>query len=259
MEIILGLMNMEVPFCTKAKNMMKGIIILFALYSLCVGVREVTMMCSETKQEGLESLNTMIVAGGTADMIDSIEFRLPEKVTKDVKVSSVTPAVTATVKAEEKALPQAYEKTGKDKTANDKAEIDKIVTGPIETDEIETDNNVEDVLPDNNVTEISGFLINDSGYITGYTDVSLVLRDGLLILPSDESCHGVENGAFDGLAGEVTELYIPANISYISPGTFDQMSNLIYIEAASENNNYYSEDGILYHRDGSVAVYPNGR
>lgn len=107
--------------------------------------------------------------------------------------------------------------------------------------------------------DFPGFTANDAGYVTGYTDKTLVMRDGLLVLPSYESCLGIERYAFGGIEEEVLELYVPANIRYIAPGAFNEMSCLLFIEVSPDNPVFYCEDGILYNKDGSVAVYPKGR
>ena len=48
----------------------------------------------------------------------------------------------------------------------------------------------------------------------------------------DSSCTGVDPHAFDKLAQMVEEIYIPANITYIAPDAFENLTNLIYIEVA---------------------------
>ena len=56
--------------------------------------------------------------------------------------------------------------------------------------------------------------------------------------------------AFDKLAQMVEEIYIPANITYIASGVFENLTNLIYIEVAEDNPVYYSVNGELYTKDG---------
>lgn len=106
--------------------------------------------------------------------------------------------------------------------------------------------------------EFPGFLANDSGHIIGCTDAGLAAMDGFLCIPDYEECTGIERGAFDSIGNSVFEVYIPANITYIENGAFDSLSNLMYIEAAAGNPSYYSENGILYNCDGTIAVYPAG-
>lgn len=101
-----------------------------------------------------------------------------------------------------------------------------------------------------------GFLANDKGYITGYTDASKFMKDHLVVFPVHGACTGIEKNALKGLEKEVYEIYIPANIFYIADGAFDDLRNLCYIEAAAGNREFYSKNGILYHRDGSVAACP---
>lgn len=52
-------------------------------------------------------------------------------------------------------------------------------------------------------------------------------------------------------------IFRPIYLSYIAEGALDELVNLCYIEAAPDNPRFYSENGILYHRNGKVAVYPN--
>ena len=95
--------------------------------------------------------------------------------------------------------------------------------------------------------------------MTGYTDVGRVLTDGLVALPTHDSCVGLRTGAFAGIEEEIFDVYIPANITKIEEHAFDGMSNLMFIEVAAGNPAYYSVDGVLYHSDGSLAVMPAGR
>ncbi len=101
-----------------------------------------------------------------------------------------------------------------------------------------------------------GFLANDKGYITGYTDASKFMKDHLVVLPVHGACTGIEKNALKGLEKEVYEIYIPANIIYIAEGAFDDLRNLCYIEASAGNRQFYSKNGILYYRDGRVAACP---
>lgn len=107
--------------------------------------------------------------------------------------------------------------------------------------------------------EISGFLCNDKGYITGYTDPSKFLKDSLVVLPRNSECTGIAKGALDGLKESISEIFITANITYIEEGTFDSLYNLIFIEVDPRNTEFVSENGILYGRDGKVVAYPARR
>ena len=92
------------------------------------------------------------------------------------------------------------------------------------------------------------YMLSDRGYLIDCGPE--MVSDGLLLLPSDGSCTGVEAHAFDKLAQMVEEIYIPANITYIAPEAFENLANLIYIEVAPDNPVYYSENGELYTKDG---------
>ncbi len=108
-------------------------------------------------------------------------------------------------------------------------------------------------------SEFPGFISNDSGYITACTGEAEAIFGGLLVLPSHESCIGIARGAFDSQAYLITDVYIPENITYIEPGTFDTLPYLMYIEAAPGNPEYSSIKGVLYDSAGNVAAYPAGR
>ncbi len=106
--------------------------------------------------------------------------------------------------------------------------------------------------------EFPGFMSNDLGHIVGCTGSIEAVFDGFLCIPGYENCVGIEKGAFDGMEEDVFELYIPANITYIEEGAFDNLTNLMFIEASGDNPVFYSEKGILYYNDGTVAAYPEG-
>lgn len=102
--------------------------------------------------------------------------------------------------------------------------------------------------------ELGGVVCNDAGHIISCAGGSVI--DGIFALPSDVVCTGIEAGALNSVAGLITEVYIPANITYIGPGAFDGLTNLMYIEAAPENPNYYSAGGVLYTMSGEVVAAP---
>ena len=67
--------------------------------------------------------------------------------------------------------------------------------------------------------ELEGFVSDDAGHILSCTS-DLAIVDGILVLPSNSACTGIEAGALADVADQVVEIYIPANIRYISPGSF---------------------------------------
>ena len=66
---------------------------------------------------------------------------------------------------------------------------------------------------------VGGFLVSESGMICGIADVDTAVVDGYVGLPS-EGCSGIARGAFAGVAAEISEVYIPANITYAEEGAF---------------------------------------
>lgn len=103
--------------------------------------------------------------------------------------------------------------------------------------------------------ELEGFVSDDEGHILSCTSGGVIV-DGLLALPGVSACTGIEAGALAGVAGQIMEIYISANILYIAPGAFDGLPNLMYIEVEAGNPNYYSENGILYTAGGEIAGRP---
>lgn len=103
--------------------------------------------------------------------------------------------------------------------------------------------------------ELAGFVSDDAGHITSCAAEG-VIQDGILALPSDAVCTGIESGALTAVADQVTEIYIPSNITYIGEGAFENLPNLMYIETAAGNPNYYSEGGILYTATGEIVACP---
>lgn len=96
-------------------------------------------------------------------------------------------------------------------------------------------------------SELSGFLIDKDGYITGVTE-RVDVTDGVLIFARDEGCIGIRKGALSELVGCVWEIYIPVNICKIEPGALDEFLFTAYIEVAPDHPCYYSEDGGLHVR-----------
>lgn len=104
--------------------------------------------------------------------------------------------------------------------------------------------------------EYENFSCDEEGYVTGYTGK---VTD-VLALPAKEGCIGVRKGAFSNLRFPVVEVFLPANISRIEEGAFQELSKLFYIEVSKENPNYYSVDGIVYEKgSGNLVVCPPGR
>ena len=100
-----------------------------------------------------------------------------------------------------------------------------------------------------------GFLLDDRGCIVGCNVVPETVIDGLLCVPGYEECTGIEKGAFDAAKDMVFDIYISDNITYIAPGAFDDLEYLMYIEVSAANPCYYSENGILYSREGEIVAY----
>ncbi|MDO4312546.1 MAG: hypothetical protein Q4C52_05630 [Eubacteriales bacterium] len=91
-----------------------------------------------------------------------------------------------------------------------------------------------------------GFICDLSGIIIGCDSVTIT--DGVLCIPSDETCKGIAAGALASLGEHIYEIYIPANITSIDAGAFDGLTELLYIEVHPDNPRYGSIGGILYEK-----------
>lgn len=105
--------------------------------------------------------------------------------------------------------------------------------------------------------EISGFVCDMQGCIVGIANPSKFMKDSLVVLPRNSACTGIKRNSFKGIEEKIAEVFIPANIIYIEQGVFDDLPNLVYIEAQQGNAEYYSVNGVLYYSDGKVAACPN--
>ena len=95
----------------------------------------------------------------------------------------------------------------------------------------------------------SGFEYDETGMIISCAGVSCF--DGLLVLPSDAACTGISALALSEVDGDIYEIYIPSNITYIEPGALDRFVNLCYVEVHPDNPSYMSLEGELYYLDGT--------
>lgn len=171
------------------------------------------------------------------DTISSLTNDMPETITKK-KTDHVSAAVPGAI------------------TNPVKDDVSDIVPGVV-TDPAA---NQDDVLDEQEYIEIKGMKIDSEGYVT---EIVSGISDGLLVFPTDVRCTGIRAEAVekldDALKDEVMEIWIPANMTQIEAGTFDCLKNVNFIEAAEGNPAYYSEAGILYHTDGSLACMPQRR
>lgn len=120
--------------------------------------------------------------------------------------------------------------------------------------DVDADN--ADVDPDiSGTTIVSGFILDEEGYITG-TESDVDVTDGILVFPVESGCVGIREGALSGLDEYVYEIYIPANIHDIEPGVFEEFTSFLYIEVAEDNPCYYSMDGSLYSMTGEEIFIP---
>ena len=135
-------------------------------------------------------------------------------------------------------------------------EIPGVTTEPIA--EPITDN--ENTSDESAYIEISGMKIDSDGYVT---EIMSDVLDGVIAFPTDIRCKGIRSDIFEksdgSLKTEIEEVYIPANIVDFDDGLFDCLKNVDFIQVAKGNPAYYSEAGILYHTDGSLACMPQAR
>mgnify|MGYP006978846266 CR=1 FL=1 len=95
------------------------------------------------------------------------------------------------------------------------------------------------------------------------TEILSGAPDGVLAFPTDIRCKGIRSDVFERsdsfLKSETEEVYIPANIVHTHDPTLHPPENVDFIQVANGNPAYYSEFGILYHADGSLACMPQAR
>lgn len=143
---------------------------------------------------------------------------------------------------------------------DDSTKIDAITQDPTEEKQIEELKPEDDSEPagENTAEMNSGFLIDESGKITGISNRDLVVSDGCLILPS-EGCTGIAAGAFLGAGDGIVEVSLPANMTDLEEGAFLGLNEVEWIET-EENPVYFSEDGVLFTEDGTcLFAFPAGR
>lgn len=142
----------------------------------------------------------------------------------------------------------------------DKGDDSDLVSGIIEQPIVYPITDNENVLEEPVYIEISGMKIDSEGYVT---EILSGAPDGVLAFPTDIRCKGIRSDVFErsdsSLKNETEEVYIPANIVHMDDGLFDCLENVDFIQVAKENPAYYSEFGILYHADGSLACMPQAR
>ena len=147
-------------------------------------------------------------------------------------------------------------KSAKRETMMDYSDISVIKEQPIVYPITDNENVVEEPV----YIEISGMKIDSEGYVT---EILSGAPDGVLVFPTDIRCKGIRSDVFErsdsSLKSETEEVYIPANIVHMDDGLFDCLENVDFIQVAKGNPAYYSEFGILYHADGSLACMPQAR
>lgn len=135
---------------------------------------------------------------------------------------------------------------------NESEEVPGVIVNPISEG--------EKVAEQPTYIEIHGMKVDSEGYIT---EITGEVSDGLIVFPTDSRCIGIRADVFKqsdaSVVKNVDEIWIPANITKIEEGAFDSFQNVDFIEVADGNPAYYSEAGILYNADGSIACVPPSR
>lgn len=97
------------------------------------------------------------------------------------------------------------------------------------------------------------FVINDENVLTEYTGDSelVVIPDGI---------QAIDEYAFSGKEN-VKKVVIPASVTYINSSAFENCSSLNDFEVAEDNEEYYTEDGVIYDKkaDSQLVLFPCGR
>lgn len=180
-----------------------------------------------------------------------------EKEAKNLKPARISPKTKMEMEKRGRASERAVENSGcigNKIQSNPELPFTNIMEGIGNKDNVEAPEKIPEPVIQK---EISGFICDGDGRITGYSNPLEFMKDGFVVLPRDKACTGIKAGALEGLEERVFEIYIPANITYIEKEIFDSLHNLIFIEVAPQNTRFYSQNGILYTRDGKIFAYPN--
>ena len=115
----------------------------------------------------------------------------------------------------------------------------------------------EESVPENSPENINGFLVDTDGMICGIADTG-VISEGYLVLPG-EGCSGIRASAFADVPELITEIYIPANITWIEEGAFASLRSLEWLEAEGSDI-CFTEDGVLFSENGTCILgFPSAR
>lgn len=106
-------------------------------------------------------------------------------------------------------------------------------------------------------------IINGSGIIPNYDNSSAVpwspYESLIKEIKIGDSIYQIGSFAFSG-CNLISSLYIPGSVSFISSDSFPSSISFKSIEVNSENNYYYSKDGVLYHKRSYIIIrYPSGK
>lgn len=197
------------------------------------------------EEEGdVVSSENMMISGTDPSGESMTEEMTPEK---EDETASFHPAVPE--------MPSEDIATSEENDMPDAAQDDDVIAGG--TTEARPEE-TPDGVPGGMITD-SGFLIDGAGMICGVADLSAVVSDGCLELPS-EGCSGISRGALAEIGSEVIEIYIPANISVIENGAFLGLDRVEWYEAEMGNAAYFTEDGVLFSADRTcIEAFPSGR
>ena len=180
---------------------------------------------------------------------------------REIKHTVVTKNIACTGKSANRETMMDYSDiTNTSVPIPDKGDDSSLVSGIKEQPIVYPITDNENVVEEPVYIEISGMKIDSEGYVT---EILSGAPDGVLVFPTDIRCKGIRSDVFErsdsSLKSETEEVYIPANIVHIDDGLFDCLENVDFIQVAKGNPAYYSEFGILYHADGSLACMPQAR
>lgn len=134
---------------------------------------------------------------------------------------------------------------------------DDSTTSDVSTEPKDSEENVREENP--GLLAVNGFLLDAQGWIVGIDEATFETDDGYLELPS-ESCTGIRAHAFDGCDVEITEIYVPGNITGMEAGAFSGLPYLEWLDVAEENPNFASLDGVIFDKSGSkLYAFPGAR
>lgn len=120
-----------------------------------------------------------------------------------------------------------------------------------------------DIMQDNDMVLYAGweyaFMAETEESSDGVVLTKLLTPQADMSIPASSDGKTVVGLGSQLIGSTVETLYLPATIRQIAPDTFIHASSLTEITVDEDNPSFYSSDGVLYSRDGTLVCYPQSR